>query len=188
MSGRLTAITFSEKTREYLQREMQDDPHALVDQTLIDILQNLECDEIPVQGTDGDCCLVIETFLPRHTTARFTLMDSETHDVMAQRCTDLAPIIESARECAPDYDEATLCINDSEHRILELHRKIEDISRSRYDDIKDLFKGLIDHDAFHQHLLDALDLATRHYSQQKEEQARDIARSWLNHINPSLNK
>lgn len=175
MSGRLTAILFSEKTARTLRDEMQDSREALIDQTLIDMLQNLECDEIEVEGVEGDCVVVIETFLPRHTTARLTLMHAETHEVVSQCCTDLNPVIESARTCADDYDDASRCLSaDNEDMNLRAHQKIQAISSGRFGDVGKIFKGLIDSDVFKGHLVDALDLATRTYERQKSEQAEDI--------------
>lgn len=180
MSGRLTAILFSGKTAQTLYNEMQDSPDALIDRTLIDMLQNLECDEIEVEDTEGDCVIVIETFLPRHTTARLTLMNAENHEVIQKACTDLNPLIDSGRTCADDYDDASQCLSaDNEDMNLRTQKKIQAISRTRFQDIGKIFGERIKSDVFKEHLVDALDLATRTYERQKSEQAADIATNLL---------
>ncbi len=180
MSGRLTAILFSEKTAQALYNEMQDSPDALIDHMLIEMLQNLECDEIEVEDTEGDCVIVIETFLPRHTTARLTLMNAENHEVLLQACTDLNPLIESGRSCADDYDDASQCLSaDNEGMNLRTHQKLQAITRTRFSDIGKIFAERIKNDVFKEHLVDALDLATRTYERQKSEQAADITTNLL---------
>ena len=180
MSGRLTAILFSEKTAQALHDEMQSGPTALVDHTLIDTLQNLECDEIEVKGVECDCIIVIETFLPRHTTLGLTLVRAGTNDVIMKSYVDLNPIIESARECAEDYNDASQCFSaDNEDMNLRAHKSIQAISQSRFDFIKKIFGERIDSDVFNEHLLDALDLATRGYERQKAEQAEEITTALL---------
>lgn len=175
MSGRLTAILFSEKTAQTLYDDMQGSPDDAIDHMLIDMLQNLECDDIKVKGVEDDCVVVIETFLPRHATARLTLMRAEGHDVIMQACTDLNPFMETGRAYADDYDDISQCLSENnEDMNLRAQKKIQDLNRARYNSIGNIFNGFIDNDAFREHLVDALDLAISPDEKQKTEQAKDI--------------
>ncbi len=160
MTAQLTSIILDQKTEDYLEREMsgsEADQEALEQR---DAFGDLADNPVWLRHLpDGDYTLMISVDPKEDTTAHLHLMRDDNGEVMHTVTLELMPIIRSAVEDAPEYDDLNAEDDEALQAQADAANDAVTLRRSSY--LEGLFAPLIEHDKdFNVELLDMLDFVT----------------------------
>lgn len=170
MNGRLTAIKFGADTTEQLYRYFRNDGHDYYRQSQHSIAEKLSHFNIRLCHGNDDCTLTIDSFLPRHSCARFTLTSNRNQGVIVCLNEDLTPFMAACRA----FEYETRLVNEtyrhSPSELFEQRAGLNEFDIERQRAVSRIFDPFFKHPAFGDSMVIALDLVTKKYRAQQDQQ------------------
>lgn len=168
-TARLTSIIFDQPTTDYLCGEIVAAQHEEEAFGMIDMYADLEEDAYKLKGLPkGSYTLIVGADLEHgDTTAKLTLINGETRDIVHEATVDLSPIMQTALLYRDDFTEAmdkAIDPDATEEEMQAADEKVNVISLQRVGPIETVLAPYIEgNQAFQLELLEVLDMLTNYY-------------------------
>lgn len=168
-SARLTSIIFDQPTTDYLCGEIVAAQHEEEAFGMIDMYADLEDDAYKLKGLPkGSYTLIVGADLEHgDTTAKITLINGETRDIVHETTIDLSPIMQTALLYRDDFTEAMEKAIDpdaTEEEMQETDKKVDALHMQRVGPLENALSPYIQgNKKFSLELLEVFDLLTNYY-------------------------